>query len=1028
MSDLPNKTLAIEKAAVPIGAQTVIAGYTLQSQLGVGGYGEVWKAIGPGGLPKAIKILFGKTDGKHADAELKSLQRMRELRHPFLLNIERIESFEGRLIVVSELADCCLQDRFDVCRRETGRGIPRDELLQYLRDAADALDFMLEEQGLQHLDIKPENLMLQGKHVKVGDYGMTKDLNNTHQSLVGGFTPLYAPPELFEGRPSTTSDQYSLAIVYQTMLTGEPPFSGRTPAQLTAQHLNSSPDLSALQPIDRPVIARALSKNPTARFNSCRAFVDELTKRRNSRVQAKIKSGTTRMPTQLVNTAAAAAAAGQMEVVRSTPLPPTEVPNNIAFQPTLFIGIGGIGGNVLRLLREQFHGQFGERNLTAFPMLYLDSDRQAITNQMQDDAGRGLTETELVPLALRSAKDYREDEDLDLEWLSRRWIFNIPRTGNVDGMRPLGRLAYVDHEKTIRRRIQEALTAAIDPQAVAASSVAMSLPLTANQPEIVIVGSVSGGTASGMLQDVGCLVRDVCQEMNIEPYRISGVLTHGTGSQRQLGDIQEANTLASLAEFKHAYTPGLSNQTPFDTTTILHMGDGLTPAEFARGVQQTADYIFMSAATPARPAMEHWKNIEEIEENVTGNIRVLGIASADASVYEMVKGEARNICHAILSKWRFVPLANPDYGLIRLTLGELVLTQDALSKRVMEVLRGKTGAAIEDWSSSMWTDMTDAASDQSAEQRLEQIKTAFTDGRDPRVAAIMTSAYQAVPETPEVAAIKLREQIFCLLSEEGRLNGAAANLHDASSRLEKASEWLHEFLGEVDKNIIRLQVEAKSVADDEAIQSLCKQYSAVLFYQAIYRHFGGYVDSVLASIKQMSPEFDALRDSLAKMCDAVASSEAVDYPPQLIEAFDVHIMSADNFHLIDLINDDVDNEQCFHHLLNDAQDFLLANAGEDSAGGKDFPNAAVSKFNNIGGGVRVLAGIPKVADTDEWRKKIEVKFGDCVHTQVRPGKQVVAISHVEGIQFVNLIEWFASRNPRLLEFASRVRTRTDVSI
>ena len=77
------------------------------------------------------------------------------------------------------------------------------------------------------LDIKPENLLLLADHVKVADFGLVKDVKQSSASLVGGMTPLYAAPEVFRGLPGRQSDQYSLAIVYQEMLTGRLPFVGR---------------------------------------------------------------------------------------------------------------------------------------------------------------------------------------------------------------------------------------------------------------------------------------------------------------------------------------------------------------------------------------------------------------------------------------------------------------------------------------------------------------------------------------------------------------------------------------------------------------------------------------------------------------------------------------------------------------------------------------------------------------------------------------------------------------------------------
>jgi len=254
---------------VPLQAITAtepIPGYRICERIGAGGYGEVWRADAPGGLAKAIKFVYGYLDEDRATRELKALNRIKSVRHPFLVSLERIEIVDGQLLIVTELAEASLKERFDACQKAGLVGIPREELLTYMRDAADALDYMSQEHSLQHLDIKPENLLMLAGRVKVADFGLVKDIHDGTASLMGGLTPLYAPPEVFDSRPSRRSDQYSLAIVYQEMLTGELPFPGTTAVQLARQHMHASPRLSALPKSDQAAIARALSKNPTG-FN-----------------------------------------------------------------------------------------------------------------------------------------------------------------------------------------------------------------------------------------------------------------------------------------------------------------------------------------------------------------------------------------------------------------------------------------------------------------------------------------------------------------------------------------------------------------------------------------------------------------------------------------------------------------------------------------------------------------------------------------------------------------------------------------
>src|SRR5438270_3957035 len=258
-----------------------IPGYRLIERIGGGGFGEVWKCEAPGGLFKAIKFVFGDLaaagdNGQRAEQELKALSRVKTVRHPYILSLERYDIIEGQLIIVMELADRNLWDRFKECRAQGLPGIPRDELLSYVEESAEALDLMNEQYQLQHLDIKPQNLFLVHQHVKVADFGLVKDLEGMQASVTGGVTPVYAAPEIFDGKVSRFSDQYSLAIVYQELLSGQRPFHGNNIRQLILQHLQSPPNVSPLPPGEQAVIARALSKKPDDRYPHCRDLVKAL--------------------------------------------------------------------------------------------------------------------------------------------------------------------------------------------------------------------------------------------------------------------------------------------------------------------------------------------------------------------------------------------------------------------------------------------------------------------------------------------------------------------------------------------------------------------------------------------------------------------------------------------------------------------------------------------------------------------------------------------------------------------------------
>jgi serine/threonine protein kinase len=247
----------------------VVPGYRLSRWLGKGGFGEVWQALAPDGLPVALKLVPRLDRG--AALELRSLKVIESICHPHLLATRGAWQTEHFIVVALELADRTLLDRWQEERQQGRPGIPGDELLAYFRQAAEGIDY-LHAQSVQHRDIKPQNLLLAGSQVKVADFGLARLLAHTATSHTGVLTLAYAAPEFFDGQTTRHSDQYGLGVTYCLLRGGRLPFAG-TPAAVMAGHLGRPPDLTMLPANERPAVARALAKRAGARWPSCRAFV-----------------------------------------------------------------------------------------------------------------------------------------------------------------------------------------------------------------------------------------------------------------------------------------------------------------------------------------------------------------------------------------------------------------------------------------------------------------------------------------------------------------------------------------------------------------------------------------------------------------------------------------------------------------------------------------------------------------------------------------------------------------------------------
>jgi serine/threonine protein kinase len=537
-----------------------IEGYRLIEPLGSGGFGEVWKCVAPGGIFKAMKFVFGNLnaldmEGARAEQELKALERVKEIRHPFVLSMDRIEVHDGELVFVMELADKSLHDSLVEAQAAGLVGVPRESLLRYLRDAAEALDHMNERYNLQHLDIKPRNLFLVSDRCKVADFGLVKHLERATASgvLGAGVTPLYAPPETFTGKIYSTTDQYSLAIVYQELLTGQRPFTGKNARVLAQQHMQAEPDLRTLPEHERAVVGRALSKEPSKRFPTCLAFVRALyTARSGSRADVVVPQpaaipvvGGQRPKTMLEtldNLSLEQLPQNDADWVSLDEPRPEEIsqevsqlgvtvaqPQTGALRPTLVIGLGAFGRRALLELRYRLIDRFG--TLDKLPMLrflYVDPDPNAVKAGTRGGTEVAFRPSEVYPLPLQPVAHYRKRQMEQLnDWLPREKLYALPRSLKTQGSRALGRLAFADNYLRLLTRLRREIQQVTHPDAIYQSVSQTGLALRDNVPRVYVLAAAAGG-ASGFLVDLGYSVRRLLHQLRYPDSPVSALVFCGS--------------------------------------------------------------------------------------------------------------------------------------------------------------------------------------------------------------------------------------------------------------------------------------------------------------------------------------------------------------------------------------------------------------------------------------------------------------------------------------------------------------------
>jgi serine/threonine-protein kinase len=275
--------------------QTLGGKYKVLRLIGEGGMGAVYEGEQQLGTTKrkvAIKTLHThlSRDPKIKARFEREVGTVAELEHPNTIQVYDFGTHDdGILYIVMEF----LQGKSLATVLEKEGAMAPDRVERVMQQICGSLE-EAHGRGIIHRDLKPDNIVLvdrAGKKdfVKVLDFGIakrsqepdTREQKLTQQGTVLG-TPPYMSPEQFSGRPiDARSDIYSLGVMAYEMLTGKLPFSANTPWEWATQHMTQAPI-----PIEshaeamrapagmRSAILRALAKEPEARFQTVKTFID----------------------------------------------------------------------------------------------------------------------------------------------------------------------------------------------------------------------------------------------------------------------------------------------------------------------------------------------------------------------------------------------------------------------------------------------------------------------------------------------------------------------------------------------------------------------------------------------------------------------------------------------------------------------------------------------------------------------------------------------------------------------------------
>jgi protein kinase-like protein len=251
---------------------TSLGPYLIQSPLGKGGMGEVYRAQDTR-LDRlvAIKVLRDTHgDGAGRERFFREARIVAKLRHPNVITIFDVGEYDDAPYIVMELVEGPTLARLIA----SPEPLACAQKLRYAMDICDGLTHA-HDRGIVHRDVKPSNVLIDGDRARLADFGIAREVSRATITSVSG-TVNYVAPEHLTGTPGDhRSDLFSLGAVLYELVTGVKAFPGSMADGVLFRilHEPAPPVPAGVAPdgLDA-IVRRALEKDPSRRFQSAAEF------------------------------------------------------------------------------------------------------------------------------------------------------------------------------------------------------------------------------------------------------------------------------------------------------------------------------------------------------------------------------------------------------------------------------------------------------------------------------------------------------------------------------------------------------------------------------------------------------------------------------------------------------------------------------------------------------------------------------------------------------------------------------------